>query len=109
MNPISGLVVFSTCPDRPCAEKLARQIVQEQLAACVSLLPPMTSIYRWEGRIEEAEEVLLLIKTQLDCYPALEACIRENHPYAVPEIVALPMRTGNPAYLDWLKQETRIP
>ena len=105
----ASLLVLNTCPDQETAKKLAKLLVEQKLAACVSLTAPLTSIYRWEGQVEQAEEIQLLIKTQRDCYPALEAAIQANHPYTVPEIIALPIETGLPAYLDWLQQETRRP
>lgn len=95
-------VVLCTCPDQQTAENLARHLVQQQLAACVNIVPGLTSVYRWEGQIESASECLLLIKTAQQLYPELEACLLQQHPYAVPEIIALPITQGAPAYLQWL-------
>ncbi len=95
-------VVLCTCPDQQTAENLARHIVQQQLAACVNIVPGLTSVYRWEGQIESASECLLLIKTDQQLYPQLEECLLKQHPYALPEISALPITQGAPAYLHWL-------
>lgn len=100
------LLVITNCPDTVVAEDLARALVAERLAACVNILAPCRSIYRWQGVVETAAEVPLLIKTSRERYPALEAAIRERHPYEVPEILALPIEKGYPAYLDWIASET---
>ncbi len=101
------LLVITNCPDEEVAHRIALALVEEHLAACVNLLPRVQSIYRWQGAVESASEVPLLIKTTAACYPALEAAIRERHPYDVPEIIALPITAGLPAYLNWLAAETR--
>jgi periplasmic divalent cation tolerance protein len=82
--------------------RLAALLVERELAACVQILPPVVSIYRWQGAIERANEVLLLIKTTRTAYPRLETTIKENHPYQTPEIVALPVEAGLNDYLNWL-------
>ncbi|MDR2838946.1 MAG: divalent-cation tolerance protein CutA, partial [Azonexus sp.] len=89
------------------ANAIALAVVEEKLAACVNLLPRVQSIYRWQGAVESASEVPLWIKTTADRYAALEARIRELHPYDVPEIIAVPINQGLPAYLKWLAEETR--
>ncbi len=99
---MTAVVVLCTCPDPSTAEELARALITQGLAACVNLLPRITSIYRWQGEVEQAEEQLLVIKTQTDVYPQLEELIVQRHPYQVPEIVALPIVQGLPAYLAWL-------
>ncbi|WP_028453399.1 divalent-cation tolerance protein CutA [Chitinilyticum aquatile] len=96
-------LVICNCPDESVAKQLAERVITEQLAACVNLLPPVQSIYRWQGRIEYATEIPLLIKTCANRYGALEASLRDGHPYDVPEIVALPLAAGLPAYLDWVR------
>lgn len=103
------LIVVTNCPDHVVAEDIARALVEDGLAACVNILAPCRSIYRWQGAVETASEVPLLIKTTPARYAALEAAIRARHPYEVPEIVALPLARGLPAYLDWVAQETREP
>lgn len=88
------------------AVEIAQRLLEERLAACVQLLGPVSSRYRWEGRIEEAEEWLCLIKAQAACYGEIEALIKELHPYEVPEIVAFSVAAGNPDYVEWLRRET---
>jgi len=105
MNEV--LLVISNAPDRAAAERIASALVAEGAAACVNILAECSSIYRWEGKIEHATEVPLLIKTTVDAYPRLEAELRKLHPYEVPEIIAIPVSAGLPAYLDWVKSETR--
>ncbi len=96
------LLVFSTCPDRVVAESLAEQLVAQQLAACVNVLPGLTSVYRWQGKIERDSEVLLLIKTDAAHYSALETMIRQHHPYELPEIIGVSVEMGLPDYLRWI-------
>ena len=100
-------LVITNCPDEETANRIALAVVEAKLAACVNILPRVQSIYRWQGAVESAAEVPLLIKTTAAAYPALEAAIRESHPYDVPEIIALPITAGLPAYLNWLAAETR--
>ena len=99
-------VVLITAPDREVGEKLARSLVEAKLAACVSLLPGVTSIYRWEGEIERSEETLLVIKTTADRVTDLTRCAVELHPYDVPEVIALPVDGGHKPYLDWVADES---
>ena len=99
MEPV---VVLCTFPDLDQARQIGAALVERQVAACVNLLPGVESIYRWEGKVERAGEVLGVIKTTR--YPELEAAIRELHPYEVPEILALPVVAGLPAYLAWLRE-----
>jgi periplasmic divalent cation tolerance protein len=100
------LIVLSTLPDRNAALEMAAQLVERRLAACVNVLAECTSVYRWQGKVETAAEVPILIKTTAARYPALEQAIRELHPYELPEIVAVPIRRGLPGYLQWVA-ETR--
>lgn len=102
------LLVLTTLPDAASAQALATTLVTERLAACVNLLAPCRSTYRWQGAIESAEEVPLLIKTTTERYPALEAAIRARHPYELPEIVAVPIDCGLPQYLAWVAAETLV-
>lgn len=95
-------LVLCTCPEGDEAESLARFLVGENLAACVNILPGVSSVYRWEGELETARECLLLIKTERALYPELEARLRQRHPYQTPEIVALPFERGLPEYLQWI-------
>jgi periplasmic divalent cation tolerance protein len=103
------LLVFTTLPDRVAAMTLAHAIVGRRLAACVNILAASTSVYRWNGAIEEAGEIPLLMKTRSARYPELQAAIRELHPYELPEIIAVPAVRGLPEYLDWIAEETAIP
>lgn len=96
-------IVLCTCPEQETAQRLATGLVERQLAACVNVLPGVRSFYRWEGRLEQADEVQLLIKTSNNNYPAVEQFIRQQHPYEVPEIIAIPVTAGLPAYLKWLE------
>ncbi len=99
------IAVLTNLPDSESAINLARELVHLRLAACVNVLAPATSVYRWEGRQEEAREFPVLIKTTRARYPELEAAIRERHPYALPEIVALPLEAGFADYLRWVEHE----
>lgn len=99
------LLVISNCPDEDCANRIALALLEARLAACVNLLPRVQSIYRWEGKIESASEVPLLIKTTQTAYASVETCIRNLHPYELPEIIALPVTRGLPAYLNWVAGE----
>ena len=104
---MSHLLVLTNLPDTASAQALARVLVDLRLAACVNILAPMNSLYRWQGNIESAEEVPLLIKTMAQRYEALEAAIKTHHPYELPEIVAIPITQGLPGYLAWIEAETR--
>jgi periplasmic divalent cation tolerance protein len=101
------LLVLTNLPDAASAEALATTLVRERLAACVNVLAPCRSVYRWQGEIESAQEVPLLIKTTAMRYAALEAAIRAGHPYELPEIIAVPIAHGLPEYLSWVFTETR--
>lgn len=102
---MNTLLVMTNLPDRATAETLATQLVEKRLAACVNVLQPCLSIYRWRGVVETADEVPLLIKTTVERYQALEAAIRSGHPYEIPEIIALPIAFGLADYLDWISAE----
>ncbi len=101
------LLVVTNLPDRASAERVAEALVIQRVAACVNVLADCVSVYRWEGKLEHANEVPLLIKTTRAAYPGLEAALRELHPYELPEIIALPVEAGLPEYLDWVVQETQ--
>ena len=97
-----ALVVLCTMPDSEAAHAVATTLVSEHLAACINITGPMTSIYHWEGQLEQATEHLLLIKTAAATYPQLETRLKALHPYEVPEILALPVADGLASYLAWL-------
>jgi periplasmic divalent cation tolerance protein len=101
-------VVLVTAPSPEVGLSLARTVVDERLAACVNVVPGVTSVYVWEGKREEAAEVLLVIKTEAHRYPALERRLREQHPYSVPEVLALPVEAGSPAYLAWVRDAVAV-
>ncbi|HYQ72838.1 MAG TPA: divalent-cation tolerance protein CutA [Gammaproteobacteria bacterium] len=96
-------IVLCTVPKRETAEMIADALVSEQLAACINILPGVTSVYRWQGAVEHSEELLLIIKTRKTAWPVLEARIQALHPYELPEIVAVPITTGEAEYIQWLK------
>ena len=100
------LLILTNLPDADSAQALATTLVSERLAACVNVLAPCRSVYRWQGAIESAQEVPLLIKTTAARYADLEAAIRAAHPYELPEIIAVPISNGLPGYLDWVVTET---
>jgi periplasmic divalent cation tolerance protein len=103
---MSVLLVLTNLPDRASAERLAGSLVEKRLAACVNILAPCHSVYRWEGAVQHDEEHPMLIKSTAEGYPALEAAIRADHPYELPEIIAVPVERGLPAYLDWVATES---
>lgn len=95
-------LIYCTCPDVEAAEKIARQLVMDKLAACVNILPGVRSIYQWQGDVETAQEHLLLIKSQQSLYTAIETAIKSLHPYDVPEIIAVVLDSGSTDYLQWI-------
>lgn len=103
---MSALLVLTNLPDRTAAEMLANALIEARLAACVNILPPCRSVYRWQGAVEASDEVPLLIKTSEARYAALETAIRALHPYELPELIAVPITHGLPAYLGWVAAET---
>ncbi len=100
-------IVLNTCPDEETAREIASLLIEQQLAACVNIIPAIESVYRWQDKVEFATEYLLIIKTQSDCYTELENTIQTLHPYELPEIVAVPIEAGLPAYLDWINNNTK--
>jgi periplasmic divalent cation tolerance protein len=100
--PIRHQIILCTCPDNATAEKIAHLLVTDKLAACVNILPGVTSIYRWHEQIETAQEHLLLIKANKTRYQAIEKTIKKYHPYELPEIIAVPIDNGLPEYLHWI-------
>jgi periplasmic divalent cation tolerance protein len=103
---MGSLLVFTNLPDQAAAEALARALIEQRLAACVNILAPCRSVYRWQGSVETSPEVPLLIKTTDARYAALEVAIRSGHPYELPEIIAVPIERGLPDYLAWITAGT---
>lgn len=103
---MDALLVITNLPDRDSAERLARRLVEERAAACVNVMAQCQSHYRWQGRLEQAAEVPLFIKTTAGAYGRLEELIRRHHPYELPEIVRFRIDGGDAAYLQWIRTET---
>ena len=105
------IVVLCTCPDEATARGIATALIADRLAACVNRIPGILSSYLWpatgNGQLQEDAEMLLVIKTTADRYPAVEAAILARHPYEVPEVIALPIVMGSRHYIDWIRQTTR--
>ena len=104
---MSTLLVFTNLPERTAAERLAQTLVEKQLAACVNILAPCRSVYRWKGALQHDEEHPMLIKTTHERYAALERELRAGHPYELPEIIAVPIERGFAPYLEWVVAETK--
>jgi periplasmic divalent cation tolerance protein len=100
------LAILTNAPDEATAHRIARELVGQRLAACVNILPGVQSIYSWEGSVEEAREIPLLIKTTAARYAALETALKAMHPYEIPELIAMPITAGLPSYLAWVASET---
>ena len=100
------LLILTNCPNAEVAQAIARALVGERLAACVNVLAPCRSFYEWQGKLCEDEEVPVLIKTSAARYAALEARVRELHPYELPELIAVDITAGLPAYLGWVAAQT---
>lgn len=101
------IIVLCTAPDAPTAERLARGLVEARLAACVNAIDGVKSFYRWEGKIEADDEIQLLIKTRSERFDEVVAWLAENHPYDVPEAIAVPAERVDEAYLHWAVDQTR--
>ena len=95
-------LILCTCPDHTVGEQLATSLVEQRLAACINIVPGLTSIYRWQGKLEKGTEVLLMIKTTRQQYAAVESAILQQHPYDLPEIIAVTLEEGLPDYLRWI-------
>ncbi|MDL2283792.1 divalent-cation tolerance protein CutA [Oxalobacter sp. OttesenSCG-928-P03] len=100
------LLVYSTAPDQETAKRIARELVEGKLAACVSMVPAIHSVYRWQGKVEEATEVCLMIKTTLNRLSELSGRLVALHPYDVPELIAVPVSDGLHSYMQWVREET---
>ena len=103
---MEAIIVMTSLPDQASAQRIAQALVEARLAACVNILAPCISTYHWRGKIETAQEVPLLIKTLQQHYSKVEETIRACHPYELPEVVAVTISSGLPAYLDWIATDT---
>ena len=101
-----AVLVLTTLPNSEAAAELANRLVSEKLAACANILPALRSIYRWQGKVQDENEVLVLLKTQARHYESLKSRILALHPYDLPEVIAIPVERGHQAYLDWIVKET---
>ncbi len=99
------ILILSTCPDLSGAKRIARSLVESRVSACVSIVPQIASVYRWNGVIECEEEHLLIIKTRVECFPAVRDKILAEHPYELPEVIAVPLVDGSDKYLHWIDSE----
>ena len=104
--PAAAILVLTSLPDIDSARRIARELVEARLAACVQIGAPVESLYHWQGRVETATEIPLVIKARGDAFPALSRAIRERHPYELPEIVAVDLTDALPDYLRWILAET---
>lgn len=102
--PDAHILVLCTVPDAATGRSIAGTLVTKRLAACVNMLPGLTSVYHWNDQVETSDELLLFIKTRRDRYSELEAAISEQHPYELPEIISVPIKQGLAGYLDWIDQ-----
>ncbi len=100
--PSDYQIVLNTCPDVASAEQLASELINQGIAACVNIIPEVRSFYRWQGQVESSQEILLLIKSHKTDYPSIQKLILEQHPYELPEIIAVPITQGFDGYLGWL-------
>jgi periplasmic divalent cation tolerance protein len=105
-DEVKHILVLTTCPGSISAKKIAQELVTEKLAACVNVVPGIQSFFSWVGKVDTANEHMLVIKSTLDCYSDLEEQIRKLHPYELPEIIAVPIQTGLAGYLDWITKNS---
>jgi periplasmic divalent cation tolerance protein len=105
---VDTIIILTTYPNRISAQKVAHALIDQKLAACVNLLPQMTSIYRWEGQIESGEELQLLIKTRRSLFSEVKNYILDHHPYELPEILCVPILAGSEDYLNWIEKTTHV-
>ncbi|MEZ5853637.1 MAG: divalent-cation tolerance protein CutA [Hyphomicrobiaceae bacterium] len=105
-SPAAVVLVYATFPDMASAECIAGELVQLEIAACVNLIPAMRSFYRWQGKVETADEVVGIIKTPAALAERVIAVVRVSHPYTNPALVVLPVIAGSPAFLEWIGDET---
>ena len=102
-----ALAVLCTCPSSSVAEQVANELVDNQIAACVNIIPGVKSVYRWQGKIAQDEEIMLVIKTTGRRFEAVRECIRRVHPYELPEVIGVSIEQGDEAYLKWIEESVR--
>jgi periplasmic divalent cation tolerance protein len=107
-QPVARIIAFSTCNSEESARRIARHLVEARVAACVNIIAGVNSVYRWNGAVEEAAEWMLVIKTRQDRFDALKRELAAVHGYEVPELIAVDIADGLPAYLDWIDRESRL-
>jgi len=105
--PSSTLITLCTCPNQAIAEEIASSLIEQEIAACINIIPTVTSLYKWQGKLEKDNEALMLIKTDQSRYRDLEQAIISIHPYELPEIIAVPVEQGLAGYLNWVAQCTK--
>ncbi|MFM4721070.1 divalent-cation tolerance protein CutA [Aeromonas bivalvium] len=101
-----AILLLCTCPEQASADLISEQLLERRLAACINQLPGVRSLYRWQGKVERASEIQLIIKSRMPLFAAIEQAILTLHPYDTPELITLPVTGGHGPYLDWLTQET---
>jgi periplasmic divalent cation tolerance protein len=101
------IIVFITVPSREVGQQIADTLLESRLAACVNIVPQITSIYHWQGAIHQDDEFLLIAKTKASLFDALATAVKNHHPYDVPEVIAMPIISGSKEYLTWIATETR--
>ncbi len=106
---LEPILVMTNFPDKKGAVALAEALIAQHLGACVNVLSPCTSIYHWQGTVESADEIPVLIKTLRQHYDQVEQLIKMMHPYELPEVIMVPIISGLPAYLQWIANETQQP
>ena len=106
-NPDDFVIVYITVPSMDIARDVAQKMIEERLAACANMYPVMLAMYQWEDKIEEAQEVAVLLKTTKDLFGRIEVRVRSMHPHKCPCIVAVPLAHGEPSFLDWIQASTR--
>ena len=107
MDEVPAIVIFITAPTLDKAEEIAHALVTEGLAACASIIPQIRSVYRWEGKLCQDEEVMVLVKSRKTLFPEIRDRVKSLHSYEVPEIISLPIIDGLPEYLNWIKTVTK--
>jgi len=107
MDTKNHIIVFCTAPNKETADKIAEDIIDKRLAACVNIIDSVSSVYRWKGEVNKDSECLMIIKTAVELFIDLESTIKVNHPYEVPEIIGFKLEKGNQEYLNWIIDSTR--